>query len=123
MFCILILWRALTPVIQGGSRMRESRPYGFVRGVSGDLHPYRDTQRFSNFRSLVHASHIRSLPRSESRLALPSPRNPRTHVQHYHIRQQQVNGSAMPSGDSQRIRTSRGPFLNSFARTLTRHTR
>jgi len=43
-FCILILWRALTPVIQGGSRMRELRPYGFVRGVPGDWHPYRDSQ-------------------------------------------------------------------------------
>jgi len=55
-FCILILWRALTPVIQGGSRMRELRPYGFVRGVSGDRHPYRDTHRYSNYRSLVHAN-------------------------------------------------------------------
>src|SRR5205809_5461897 len=41
-FCILILWRASTPFIQGGSRMRESRTYGFVRGVPGDQHPYRD---------------------------------------------------------------------------------
>jgi hypothetical protein len=24
--------------------MRESRPYGFVRGVPGDRHPYRDSQ-------------------------------------------------------------------------------
>ena len=31
------------PVIRGGSRMRESRPYGFVRGVLGDWHPYRDS--------------------------------------------------------------------------------
>ena len=34
---------ALTLTIQGGSRMRESRTYGFVRGVPGDWHPYRDT--------------------------------------------------------------------------------
>jgi len=36
----------LTPTIQGGSRMRESRTYGFVRGVLGDQHPYRDSQPF-----------------------------------------------------------------------------
>ena len=46
-FCILILWRVLTPVIQGGSRMRESRTYGFVRGVLGDRYPYRDSQTVS----------------------------------------------------------------------------
>ena len=26
--------------------MRESRTYGFVRGVLGDRHPYRDSQPF-----------------------------------------------------------------------------
>ena len=26
--------------------MRESRTYGFVRGVLGDEHPYRDSQPF-----------------------------------------------------------------------------
>ena len=26
--------------------MRESRTYGFVRGVSGDRHPYRNRQTF-----------------------------------------------------------------------------
>jgi hypothetical protein len=26
--------------------MRESRPYGFVRGVPGDRHPYRDSHTF-----------------------------------------------------------------------------
>ena len=26
--------------------MRESRTYGFVRGVPGDRHPYRDSQQF-----------------------------------------------------------------------------
>ena len=26
--------------------MRESRTYGFVRGVPGDRHPYRDSQPF-----------------------------------------------------------------------------
>jgi hypothetical protein len=26
--------------------MRESRTYGFVRGVLGDQHPYRDSQPF-----------------------------------------------------------------------------
>ena len=31
-FCIRIRWNALTPRIRGGSRMRESRSYGFVRG-------------------------------------------------------------------------------------------
>src|ERR1700693_123255 len=40
--CILIRGNASTPLIQGGSRMRESRTYGFVRGVLGDWHPYRD---------------------------------------------------------------------------------
>jgi len=47
--------------------MRELRPYGFVRGVSGDRHPYRDTQRFSN------------IPLSGSRQRVPSVReqNPR----------------------------------------------
>ncbi len=33
---------ALTPFIQGKSRMRETRSYGSVRGVPGDRHPYRD---------------------------------------------------------------------------------
>jgi hypothetical protein len=28
--------------IQGGSRMRESRTYGFVRGAHSDMRPYRD---------------------------------------------------------------------------------
>ena len=51
-FCILILGSALTPVIQGGSRMRESRTYGFVRGVPGDRHPYRDSQGFCDELSL-----------------------------------------------------------------------
>jgi hypothetical protein len=37
------------PLIRGGSRMRESRTYGFVRGVLGDRHPYRDSHSvFSN---------------------------------------------------------------------------
>jgi hypothetical protein len=27
--------------------MRESRTYGFVRGVLGDQHPYRDRQNFA----------------------------------------------------------------------------
>jgi hypothetical protein len=44
--CILTRENASTPIIQGGSRMRESRTYGFVRGVPGDWHPYRDS-RFS----------------------------------------------------------------------------
>ena len=26
--------------------MRESRPYGSVRGVAGDRYPYRDSQNF-----------------------------------------------------------------------------
>jgi len=26
--------------------MRESRPYGSVRGVAGDRYPYRDPQKF-----------------------------------------------------------------------------
>ena len=34
---------ALTPFIQGKSRMRETRSYGSVRGVPGDRHPYRDS--------------------------------------------------------------------------------
>ena len=33
---------ALTPFIQGRSRMREIRSYGSVRGVAGDRYPYRD---------------------------------------------------------------------------------
>ena len=33
---------ALTPSIQGRSRMREIRSYGSERGVLGDRHPYRD---------------------------------------------------------------------------------
>src|SRR3954466_5890319 len=41
--CIHTPGNALTLLIQGGSRMRESRPYGFVRGVLGDWHPYRDS--------------------------------------------------------------------------------
>ena len=37
------------PLIRGGSRMRELRTYGFVRGVLGDRHPYRDSRSvFSN---------------------------------------------------------------------------
>ena len=35
---------ALTPSIQGRSRMREIRSYGSERGVLGDRHPYRDFQ-------------------------------------------------------------------------------
>jgi hypothetical protein len=32
--------------------MRESRTYGFVRGVLGDRHPYRDSHStFSNIRA------------------------------------------------------------------------
>jgi hypothetical protein len=27
--------------------MRESRTYGFVRGVLGDQHPYRDSQNYN----------------------------------------------------------------------------
>src|SRR6266699_4235772 len=42
--CILIRANAMTPPIQGKSRMREIRPYGSVRGVRGDSHPYRDSQ-------------------------------------------------------------------------------
>ena len=38
---------ALTPSIQGRSRMRESRSYGSVRGVAGDRYPYRDSQDLS----------------------------------------------------------------------------
>ena len=45
-FCILTRGNALTPDIQGGSRMRETRPCGFVRGVPGDWHPYRASQTF-----------------------------------------------------------------------------
>ena len=47
-FCILNLGTASTPLIQGGSRMRESRTYGSVRGVLGDWHPYRDSQVFGD---------------------------------------------------------------------------
>ena len=39
---------ALTPFIQGRSRMREIRSYGSVRGVAGDRYPYRDSF-FSGF--------------------------------------------------------------------------
>jgi hypothetical protein len=51
---------ALTPFIQGKSRMRESRSYGSVRGVAGDRYPYRDPQnqpviRLGSFFSLAHA--------------------------------------------------------------------
>ena len=28
--------------------MRERRTYGFVRGVSGDWHPYRDSRLYLN---------------------------------------------------------------------------
>ena len=38
-------WLALTPFIQGRSRMREIRPYGSVRGVAGNCYPYRDSQK------------------------------------------------------------------------------
>jgi Reverse transcriptase (RNA-dependent DNA polymerase) len=41
--CIRIRVSALTPFIQGRSRMRESRSYGSVRGVAGDRYPYRDS--------------------------------------------------------------------------------
>ena len=50
----------MTPPIQGKSRMREIRPYGSVRGVRGDSHPYRD---FSNSKmttiapARVHGKH------------------------------------------------------------------
>jgi hypothetical protein len=37
---------ALTPLIRGRSRMRESRSYGSARGVAGDRYPYRDPQTF-----------------------------------------------------------------------------
>ena len=40
--CIHIRVFALTPFIQGKSRMRETRSYGSVRGVLGNRHPYRD---------------------------------------------------------------------------------
>src|ERR1035441_20377 len=42
--CIRIRVFALTPFIQGRSRMREIRSYGSVRGVVGDRYPYRDSQ-------------------------------------------------------------------------------
>ncbi len=41
---ILTRW---TPDIRGGSRMREMRPYGFVRGVPGDWHPYRGSHKLA----------------------------------------------------------------------------
>src|ERR1035437_4165562 len=41
--CIRIRVFALTPFIQGRSRMREIRSYGSVRGVVGDRYPYRDS--------------------------------------------------------------------------------
>jgi hypothetical protein len=34
-------------LIQGGSRMRESRSYGSVRGAISDGRPYRNTQNIS----------------------------------------------------------------------------
>src|SRR6266436_2440582 len=40
---------ALTPFIQGKSRMWEIRPYGSVRGVPGDRHPYRDWRGIISF--------------------------------------------------------------------------
>ena len=36
--------------------MRESRTYGFVRGVPGDRHPYRDSQTLSDEPSLPCSS-------------------------------------------------------------------
>src|SRR5215472_3123677 len=41
-FYIRIRANASTPNILDKSRMRETRSYGSVRGVSGDRHPYRD---------------------------------------------------------------------------------
>src|ERR1039458_1519636 len=38
---------ALTPFIQGRSRMREIRSYGSARGVVGDCYPYRDSQKLA----------------------------------------------------------------------------
>src|ERR1035441_1260971 len=46
--CIRIRVFALTPFIQGRSRMREIRSYGSVRGVVGDRYPYRDSQKTRN---------------------------------------------------------------------------
>ena len=37
--------------------MRESRTYGFVRGVPGDQHPYRDSQPFLFELSLHRGTH------------------------------------------------------------------
>ena len=45
--CIPIRANAMTPPIQGKSRMRETRSYGSVRGVRGDSHPYRDSSHAS----------------------------------------------------------------------------
>src|SRR5215472_17462202 len=41
-FYIRIRANASTPNILDKRRMRETRSYGSVRGVSGDRHPYRD---------------------------------------------------------------------------------
>jgi hypothetical protein len=40
--------------------MREMRPCGFVRGVPGDWHPYRDSQTFTFGKSLavIHEEHL-----------------------------------------------------------------
>ena len=46
---ILIHAIALPPNIQGGSRMRESRSYGSVRGVLREKHPYRDSCSFTSY--------------------------------------------------------------------------
>src|SRR5690242_16028151 len=38
--------------------MRETRPYGFVRGVLGDWHPYRDTGGFESWKSTSQNSSL-----------------------------------------------------------------
>src|SRR5262249_7157175 len=49
--CIHIRMFALTPFIQGRSRMRESRSYGSVRGVAGDRYPFRDPHPYPSVSS------------------------------------------------------------------------
>jgi hypothetical protein len=77
-FCIPTRVFALTPSIQDRSRMREIRPYGSVRGVSGDWHPYRDPSTEprgsgsapapSRTRAPAHSAHLSDLIGTRTRL-------------------------------------------------------
>jgi hypothetical protein len=55
--------------------MRESRTYGFVRGVPGDWHPYRDRRKeVSNFSArVVNSAESSSAPGSRMRAEVHAP--------------------------------------------------